>query len=202
MASGASPFIGIGPGRCGTASLARIIGACKNVSVSHEGFPSPWYAPGPNIGKLILAMKSGEHTGDVSCILLPHVQQIRDPVRNLKVICLHRHKAEVVKSFCSCAPPSNLRPSDRALRERDYPEVVARFPVIDAATPEQAWGFYWEMSEELMRKVKEPVLHIQMRSLNDDFTVRNIFEFLDIPPEDVVMIDRRIWNSSEEHLRV
>ena len=210
-------FIGIGTGRCGTKSLTNIIKACKNTRVSHEHFPSNWYAPGPNIGRLIIGMRSGKHPsfpttgrstliGEVSCALLPHVQAIRDPVPDLRVICLHRNREDVVKSFMSWMVPSNLRPSDRVLRAEKFsgtniPDVVERFPVIDAATPEQAWGFYWEMAEKLMEAVKEPVKHVWMNSLNDDYTLESIFDFLEIPSQDRVLCDRRVWNSSEENVR-
>ena len=74
--------------------------------------------------------------------------------------------------------------------------------MIDAATPEQAWGFYWEMAEKLMSIVKPPVFHMHMKSINDDFSVKALFDFLEIPLTDRVLSDRRIWNSTKERVRV
>jgi len=202
-------FIGIGPGRCGTQSLARIVGACHNTYVSHEAFPSEWYENSPNIGKLILAFKQGIHpnwpdaapgglVGEVSCNLLPKIQAIRDPLPDLGIVCLHRPKAEVVESFLRWLKRYSLRPCDRLFNNPD--RLNARLPIIDAATAAQSWGFYWEMAEEIMRMVKPPVLHMHTKSLNDDFSVKNLFDFLDMPMCDRVLTDRRKWNSSKEPL--
>lgn len=190
-------FIGIGTGRSGTSSLAHIVAACANTCVSHEGYPSDWYKVGPNIGKLVLKMRhnKSEVLGEVSCNLLPHIQHLRGPIPDLRVVCLHRNKSDVVKSFMANVG-TGLRPGDRPTWKGLGP--AERLPIIDAATSEQSWEFYWEYAEELMRMVKEPVLHMQMLSLNDDFSLKELFDFLDIPTKDVILTDRRIWNSSKE----
>ena len=202
-------FVGVGTGRCGTQSLKHILSACKNTEVTHEAYPSEWYKAGPRIGQLILKMRdSGDTlTGEVSCNILPHINRIRDAIKDLPVICLHRNRDEVVESFEKFLPPL-LRPDDRRSRmnmlEMDgwNPDKVMRWPVIDAATPTQAWRFYWEYAEKLMSIVKSPVKHIWMKSLNDDFCLTELFDFLDVPIGDRVYSNRRVWNSSEERARV
>ena len=207
-------FIGMGSGRCGTRSLAKLIGRCKNTYVTHEAFPSAWYKTEAPIGQLILGMKRGVHpcwpdarpgglVGEVSCGLISHYRALREPIPDLKIVCMHRHKDEVVESFLRKTSRHSLRPCDRpqfksAMLSRGLPDTPERLPIIDAATKEQSWGFYWEMCEEVMSKVKPPVKHVWMKSLNDDFTLKSIFEFLDIPIEDRVVSQRRVWNSSKE----
>jgi hypothetical protein len=186
-------------------SLRKILGECGNTSVTHESYPSEWYKAGPRIGELILKLKGSSDTllGDVSCGHLPHINRIRDAIPDLPVICLHRNKNEVVESFMNNMPPL-LRPEDRRCRMNMLemngwnPDKVLRWPVIDAATSKQAWEFYWEYAEELMRMVKEPVEHVWMKSLNDDFCVNRVYDFLDIPLVDRVLPHRRKWNSTKE----
>lgn len=199
-------FIGVGPGRCGTTSLARILNGCKNTMVTHEAYPSPWYKAERNIGALVLAMRGsgGVLTGDVSCTHLPHLGALRDPIRDLKIVCLHRHKDEVVRSFMKRKHLPPLRPSDREIRMNNLarmgydPESTLLWPVIDAASSEQAWGFYWEMAEEIMAGIADPVLHLQMRQLNDDFSLEKLFDFLEIPESDRVFPKQRVWNATEQ----
>ena len=200
-------FIGVGPGRCGTVSLRQIVGACKNTNITHEAYPSDWYSAGPRIGQLIRNMQnSGETlTGEVSCNLLPHINRIRDAVRGLPVVCMHRSREETVQSLMGHLPPL-LRPEDRRRRtvalEMDgwNPDKILRWPVIDAATVVQSWEFYWEYAEKLMQLVVPPVKHIWMRSLNDDFCIESIYNFLDIPRVDRVIPTRRNWNSTKERI--
>lgn len=203
--SSKAPFIGIGTGRCGTNSLRRIVSACNNYQVTHESLQFHWYELDDKIGKLIRDMK--EHTklgivrGEVSQALLPWIADLRSGVPDLKVVCLHRDKAETIRSFMEYGshmirPRDKRKWSDGARGIRA--SAVRCFPVIDAASPEQAFGFYWEMYEEMSALVAEPVLHIRTEELNEDSKVGELFDFLGVPLEDRILIEKRKWWTSED----
>ena len=200
-------FIGIGPGRCGTQSLARIVDACKNTRVTHEAYCSAWYKKERPIealrGHLLGCSVAGILGGDCQSHILPHLPHLRRSIPTLKVVCLHRDKHEVVESFLDwLAGTTNLRPKDKnhRLRNEEIRKAVwvSRFPTIDADTPRQAWEFYWEMYEAAMSRLDPPVYHLRMESLNEDAALADLFEFLEIPASDRVFPEQRVWNSRAE----
>ena len=206
------PFVGVGTGRCGSHTLVEIISACKNTNVYHETINVPWYEPGasPELGvlmkRLINARKLGLLAGEVSPSIINSVGVLRGDIPGLKVVCLHRGREQVVRSFCEYGvnmPP--LRPLERhrwaeGCLGAHYGDakIPLSFPVIDGASRQQAISFYWEMYESMMREVAEPVMHIHIEALNDAKAVESLFEFLDIPVCDRVFIEvRKFWSISD-----
>jgi hypothetical protein len=109
-------------------------------------FALDWYQTTGAIGELIAALKAGEDVTDQTAIA--HLPAIRSAVKGLEVACVHV-LAEI---------PFVLRPVDKLLWARDKPEGperwrIRRYPVIDAATAEQAAMFYVQMYGVLLDRV-------------------------------------------------
>lgn len=187
------PFVAIGTGRCGTVSLSRIVGACRRVVCTHEAYVTNWYTPKESrLRKLIsfLSQDDGNLHGEVQPHLLPHLSFVREQLPALKVVCLHRPCAEVVASFLRRGI-DKLRPSARPRQKNT--KWVERLPDIEAYSYADAVRYYWEMYEKYMAEMKD-AFHLEMRELNDDAVVTRLFDFLEIPEEDRIYIDNRVFN--------
>ena len=185
-----------------------ILGHSRNVEVTHEAFPVPWYEPEhAQMGKLLKHLKTkamqGILCGEVGQQLIPHVARIREVVPELKVVTMHRDRHKVVESFLAVTNElSSVRPADRELILSMFPDTHAKnlpyVPIIDGCNPTQAWSFYWKMCEGIMGKMDEPVFRISTDHLNNDESLGQLMDFLEIPPADRVLPERRCWNSTQE----
>jgi hypothetical protein len=200
-----TPFVVVGTGRCGTTSIAKILNACKNAEVYHEAHPLLWYGVDGVLGDLTKRMreagKNGVLFGEVGQSVAPSIAWLRDSFPGMPVVCLHRDKAGTVKSFLNhgldVRPTNKRNTMDRARNDRMSRQVHC-VPTIDAYSNEQAIGFYWEFYEAIMAGIKPPVFHINMLDLNDNDCLSALFEFLGIPEEDRVYIEKRQFHTAEE----
>lgn len=202
-----TPFVGIGTGRCGTNSLAKIVGACENTHTTHEMYQLYWYETNSRLGDMIRDMrergKKGILRGEISQAVGPHVGELRSSFPDLKVVCLHRDKASTVASFMNFGS-FMIRPQDKrkwvegCMGNDARANAQRAFPLIDAVTTEQAFGFYWEMYEEIMRRIAAPVLHLDVTNLSKDEKVTELFEFLQIPADDRRYLEQRKFFTAEE----
>jgi len=194
-------FLGIGSGRCGTASLSRIISACRNTRVTHEcsDYRSPWYKIDPSKFAAFVAdantcSKTNTLFGDIAPYWLPHISKIKDTYPALKVICMKRSKSETVRSFLKkCPGYSQLRLQDRHFSS----EWWQQFPTIESPTIQSAWEFYWDFYYSEVDKLTD-VFMVETKDLNLDRCIEGIFDYLGISTEDRVFISRRKFNSIYE----
>ena len=100
-------IIGLGTGRCGTRSLAKLLGLQPGVYATHEAAPVlRWYDeidPGRHIR---VSHSDAEIIADVGFYYLPHVERIRQEFSGVRFICLQRDRDETVDSFCRQLPRS------------------------------------------------------------------------------------------------
>jgi hypothetical protein len=149
--------------------------------------------------------KQGVMAGDVGSVNIRHLGDLRSSFKDMPVVCLRRGKEETVKSFMDYYFHHPLRPGDkhRAIEKTtDADSIPARsvccFPLIDAATPRQAYEFYWEMYQDLMDAVPPPVFNIRTDDLNDDTKLNELFGFLGIPDKDCRYLkERKFWTREE-----
>jgi len=87
-------FIGMGTGRCGTLTLAKMINHCKGVSWSHEEYLIPFSGKGKRT-----IINSIKHDGDISLTWTFHWQTLKKFYPDIKIIILKRNKKDTVKSF-------------------------------------------------------------------------------------------------------
>jgi len=198
-----TPFVGVGTGRCGTTSLCQIVQACKNVTVGHEIYQLHFYGINSELGKMIkdfrTLAKRGILCGDVSQPTIKHIGNLRASFTDMPVVCMHRDKASTVASFVEYGthyirPQDKKKWADGSMGNNLRANAMKCFPLIDAISPEQAYGFYWEFYEALMEKVAPPVFHMEMDALNSDTQLSRLFDFLSIPESDRVYIEqRKFW---------
>lgn len=191
------PFIVFGTGRCGTTSLHKMLTNCENTSVlrEHSPYKVNWYKPDESkLRGLVQWLKKESNKdrlpGSVARYWLPHITYLRKKVPELKLICLHRDKEGTVKSWMQWKAAAK-GPKDRLRPKRKHLYDV--FPIIDAHTIQQSYEFYWEMYEEWSHSI-EGVYHIDMLELNDKTKVEAIFDYLEIPEQDRVFLEKTRYN--------
>lgn len=98
--------IGLGTGRCGTASLAAFLMQQPYADVSHEFRLLPWTPHAPRFDTVFrsLLARPGRVIGDVASYWLPYIPLLatrvaRHPEIRLRIIHLTRPTAQVVPSF-------------------------------------------------------------------------------------------------------
>ena len=175
-------FLGIGPGRCGTLSLSKILGSCRNVLSVHED-----YSLAGSIIEMTAVMNRTQgswNVGFIGASWTPQVVAVRDRLPRCPVICLHRDKQEVIDSFgvTLIINSDGMQPTGEELLT---PEAIAD---------------RWEMCELSMAAVPAPVMHLRTEDLNSDGKLYELFEFVGIPEDDRNYPENRRWN--KRHLQV
>lgn len=95
-------IIGLGCGRCGTASLATLLDSQRDSHVTHEMTPHlPWLA-WPDVFKRrmtdLLALP-GKVVGDVAFFMLPYTPFLWRDYPEARTICLRRERASCIASL-------------------------------------------------------------------------------------------------------
>jgi hypothetical protein len=98
--------IGIGTGRCGTASLAKVLNQQTDAVCSFDEPPLlPWrHADGPRVIRERFARfqlhGKARRLGDCRSFYLPYLEVAIAVEPDIRVVCLKRPREEVVGSFC------------------------------------------------------------------------------------------------------
>jgi len=180
--------IGLGTGRCGTASLAHLLNAQSGLSVRHEAAPLiPWQSPTQTdaLGWLT-AHESG--FGDVAHSWIGLVPQL---VRDARVRCvaLWRPVEATVDSFCRAMPAEYI--------QTNGPHGAPQFPTYDL--PERdAWQRYVEVYHMRLRglAVDRYVNLLRMDRLNTKAGQHRILSAAGVPTEDQVLLSDCHRNAS------
>lgn len=212
--SKAHPIIGIGPGRCGTKSLSRILSSCNCIEMSHEKRRLSW-KDGESNNKAIQRvsedirekLEDGIWCGDVAFYWLPHLSKIQEAVgKELKIICLHRDKRSNVKSWLEwCDGHSFCLPRDRIENlsfsgDNRYNSTIWKlwvpcFPELQEENAKKAWEKYWDVYVSEMDKITN-AHHINMESLNNDKHLVTLYDFLEIEEKDRSYPETRKYHKS------
>ena len=114
--------LGIGSGRCGTLSLARLLNQQPDVQASHEEPPLlPWSGADAArvIGERFARMRRQREApilGDVASFYLPYLDEIIAAEPEVRIICLKRPREEVVASFCRWLDQVRISAPDTAVQ--------------------------------------------------------------------------------------
>jgi len=96
-------IVGSGCGRCGTLSLATLLDAQPDSTITHEsGIPLPWeksYIHFKLYVERIYNTYPGFFVGDIAFYTLNYTEYFFKMFPNVKFVCLKRNKEDVVKSF-------------------------------------------------------------------------------------------------------
>lgn len=205
--------LGIGSGRCGTFSLARLLGMQPECVSTHEEPPLlPWRRePGERVIRARFARfrrtRRGRLLADSASFYLPYVEDAIRLEPAIRVICLKRPREEVVRSFCrwldSYAMPTNHWAERPAAGWFHDPKWTRIFPQYDEPDREAGirryWDEYYERAGELADRYPENVRLFDMReALDTEAGVAELLTFAGIPAErQVVKVGLELNRSAE-----
>lgn len=208
-------IIGLGPGRCGTTSLAKLLDLQSDTSVTHELFDSRKldfdlsykYRP-KNLEKAIqfLSRRPEPIIGDVAYYWLHQVIPVlEDYNADTKFICLARIKEDVVESFFTqndgrpFLSPRNFGGLSLKVKALAVGGLV--LPADDSSNEAIAilkdkvgntWDYYQKASKKLAKEYPENFQIFPMETLNTKEGVEEILDFAGIAEEKQV-IEVGIW---------
>jgi len=177
--------IGLGTGRCGTLSLAKLLNLQEKSNVTHEAKPLiPWDKRQVEGYKYHIEKFKTDNkslVGDVAFYWLPYIDDLCNEFPNIKIIGLWRDRTEVVKSFMKKTEGLNHWMYHRGI---EWTQNIFDFcfPKYEASTKGEALGLYWdEYQKTLKQEVKkrpDNVLMLHMDELNTEEGQDKIFDFL------------------------
>lgn len=171
-------FLGIGPGRCGSMSLASILNHVENIIVFHEQYEYAAHMM-DIFNSQYKETSEGDwgkpwYVGFIGMGWTRYARRIReDYFEDMPVICQHRPKDEVVASFKKVLMVPGRDPLSFGKAEVPSEEKIAE---------------HWEFVEEIMSTITPPVLHLTHPNvLSTDSGLTQVYEFLSIP------LNRRVY---------
>ena len=183
--------IGIGTGRCGTMSVARLLGGCQDCTVYHEMAAEtealPWeFDPERAHAKLERLLRMpGLLAGDVALYYLNYVEFFLERMPDLRIVHIYREKQAVVRSFLErTAGRNHWMPDDRTAKpDPIWDKCFPKYP--DAATKAEAVARYYDdyilAVARLMTKHSDRVLDLNVRHLDNVHQQALLFDFLELP---------------------
>lgn len=194
----------LGTGRCGTSSFSFLVNSQQSSFFGHELSPIlPWDFEDKvshkrsavamstvqfKFNQLMHQLHNYDIVGDAGSYYLPYVellirsQQFNRDFFDLKFVVLKRDKKETVQSFLEKFKRQNNNP----LQNHDGPknEWDEVFPKYETETLEEAvekyYDDYYTTVSELVKKHPAFIRVFKTSDLNEEQTVKSIFEFLEI----------------------
>jgi hypothetical protein len=199
MQTNSSIVLGIGTGRCGLRSLAKILNQQPETQSSYEEPPLlPWK---PTDGERVLRERfarfrqngRGRILCDVASFYLPYLEAAIAAEPDIRIIALRRPREEVVISFCEWLDRSFPLPTNHwadqpapgwhhdPLRTRTYPQYAT-------SNREEGirryWDEYSQRVDELRRRYPQQIrLFDTYEALNTPAGLQDLLGFAGIAPE-------------------
>lgn len=184
-------FLGIGTGRCGTVSLAKLLDKQPGVVCTHEERPLlPWYFNWEDeahweafhVHVARFKQAGAGLVGDVAFYWLPYLHEMFSTFPNLKVICLKRDRQETIRSYMRKTEGRNHWMIHDGRKWRLDSVWDPCYPKYHVETKEEAIGRYWDeyyrAVEGWARHRPEQVRVWDVDVLNSKRGQDEIFEFL------------------------
>jgi hypothetical protein len=174
-------WIGVGPGRCGTQSLAASF-----PNTTHEQHRFPWLPTIGSVrsaGELVAGLEMDRSIGLVGWTYLSHINLLRHWVRDtfdrhVPVICLRRPRPGVVHSHTRICV-GNDRISTEGRKVLGPQRLNKAYPHLqDVERGAKAWGTWWDLTDALMSQLAPPKVDVWLNDLNDMQAMRDIQDFL------------------------
>lgn len=174
-------IIGLGTGRCGTMSLAKILDGQENTSISHEFCRSdlPWNKDINKFEKLYDLMNKRKEgiVGDVSFYLLPYVNESLKRNSGTKFIIIKRNKEETIKSYLKKTEGRNHwnNHDGKIWRSSSWDHC---YPKFQTATKEEALSKYYDLYYEICSNIPSEICFwMDTEDLNDKNKIIKMLEF-------------------------
>ena len=191
-------FLGIGTGRCGTVSLAKLIGGCDNCEVFHEAnwehkqhkhnTPLPWVFDEGQASLRIKNMKKRESVdslfGDVAFYYLNYLDFFLKEYPNLKIVHIHRDKEEVVKSYLAkTSSEFSAKEYDNWTKGSNIADKIWTpcYPQYEVDSKREGISRYYDEYISKTEKYKDRMFEIDVKNLNSFEYQTKLFDYLQIP---------------------
>ena len=205
--------IGLGTGRSGTRSLARILNYHENIDCTHEN--RHYMLQPSNHGYLgiksvidslndDIATCNEDYLGDVCH---NHIYRISNYIsefgKDLKIICIYRNPSETAISWL------RKYKSLSACRYEDKEKIIKRFGIKHyqvwadyflkyyGLSSDEAWYEYIKWYHNEMESLADLAFHIWLPDLNDDSSLEAMFKYLNLEPQ-LLPKDKRKNNKTNE----
>lgn len=191
--------LGMGTGRCGTHTLARLLNQQPDAHVTHEQPPLlPWdrFSGRSGFRERLARWKRTRPQrliGDVALFYLPYVEEAVSLEPAIRVVCLERPREEVVASFMKWVDTVHPLPTDHwavvpppgwyhdPVWTRIFPQY--KEPESRAERIGRYWDEYHERAVGLSRRYPENVRIFATEALNTEEGVREVLAFAGIPAD-------------------
>ncbi len=198
-------IFGLGSGRCGTGTLAKLLDKQKGISSSHEGQFCPWEKDLVAFYQSIIGLVNETTEPRIATVAFywrNYLSEIFRDFKNPKLIVLKREKQKVVESFASLYQDKNhwSDPEGKNWDGRDPKSapLAAMFPKYDLSKKDaiaQYWEDYYNDGElkYWMKRFPRNIMLIRSEKFwEGEEAQKKIFRFLGIPKKEMVF-DTSIW---------
>lgn len=181
--------VGLGSGRCGTHSLADLLGGQPGTTALHQPDPClPWHTdPGwyAHVRELVAATP-GPVVALVAWYYLNYVELLLRDHPGARFVCLKRERSATVASVMRLTPEFDHW-SSRPARESPTTQWRHLFPSYDVEDKATALGLYHDeyygIAEDLERRHPGSVRVFPTEALNDPAGVDAILDFAGYGPD-------------------
>lgn len=199
--------IGLGSGKCGSTSLARLLDLQKDSEFTHEefGISLPYDVHPKKLEKALEIIYSREPTiiGDVAFYWRHHVPYILRRIPSAKFICMKRDRELTTQSFWSRSDGSPMGNTPKTFRgvEMNIKGAVLAGQFIPLwgknlhpnmeqlkQGTRKSWDYYYEHADRLEREFPGNFRVFPVEALNSEETVREILDFAGIPKKNQEII--------------
>ena len=195
--------LGIGTGRCGMSSLAKILNQQPDMVCSHEEPPLlPWHhADGQDAVRQRFARfrlhGQASLLGDVASFYLPYLEEALSAEPEIRIVCLKRPRKEVVASFCRWLDDAFPLPTNHWAKRpapgwHHDPHWTRLYPHYDTPHREEGIGRYWDeyytRVEAIAERRPENIrIFDTYEALNTETGMRELLSFVGVPPDQQVL---------------
>ncbi len=172
-------IFGVGSGRCGTKTLAKILG------IPHEVVLMPWSFSATKYGKaMTTALQQG---GAVGCYWLPHLERVWRSYPGTKIVCLQREREATCQSWIRHLYGRHSFVHETIWVDPDGSRhAESKFPDYDGVPVEQAayryYDDYYALAKQMESDHPEHFRIFDMHAvLNDPKSQKQMWRFVGRP---------------------
>ncbi len=183
-------IIGLGTGRCGTTSLARLLARQQDTTASHEkyGNKQTWIVGHGQTKPLIEGLLSSRNEGvvaDVSFSWLNYVEKIHGAYPDTRFVCLRRERAGFIESYKKLMRGRNNLLTWRAnmgfplTALYGYEHCLPKYDHLRGQSEDMIFGFFYDQYDQFARELEHSLdsfAIFPMEALNTESGVREILD--------------------------
>jgi len=184
-------IIGLGSGRSGTQSLARLLNLQPKAKVWHEKeqWRIPWFKGEKRVKHQLQVFRFLAQfysiVGDIAFYYLPYVPLIQEKIPDVKFICMRRDRDATIKSYVKWVGRLNFCPwINHDGSQWNFNHWDQCYPKYKARTIEEAVAMYYDeyyhIASEYEKRFPEQFKIFWINDLNTEEGQKRIFEFKNI----------------------